>query len=211
MVLGVRAHVRAVLILFVLVGSCIEGLPVPRVAPAHLSRPVGRRELERWTRILRGAGVDIDEPTLRRHVIDVSSELTVMHDRAREPLRRWFELTHTTQRWSLFPVADPDPYWMHVEARSGGEWTLLYRPNDPDHAFLSSTLEYRRVRAVWNPGSGGTRADHPRFVDWIAREIFARREDVDAVRVRYLRHHVSLPGEPRDPETHWMFEEVRER
>ena len=211
MVLGRWAHLRATLILFALVGSCVEGCPVPRVDSAQLARPVGRRELERWTRILRSAGIDTDEATLRTEVVELSSELTVMHDRARDPLRPWFELTHTTQRWSLFPIADPDPFWMHVEARTGGEWTLLYRPNDHDHAFLSSVLEYRRVRAVWNPGSSGTRADHPRFVDWIAREIFARREDVDAVRVRYLRYHVSVPGEPLDSETRWMFEEVRER
>lgn len=205
------AHLRAALVLFVLVGSCVEGLPVPRASPAFLSRPIGRRELTRWSRILRTAGVELGEDELRARVLEVSAELTRLHDRLREPVRPWFELTHGTQRWSLFPVADPDPYWMHVEGRVAGEWTLLYRPNDPDHRLLAERVEYRRVRAVWNPGSTGARADYPRFVDWIAREIFALRPDVDAVRVRHLRYHVSVPGEPPRDETSWHFEEVRER
>lgn len=202
-----RATLRAAILLLALVANGVEGCPVPRVAPHQLERPLGQRELVRWASML-----GTDEGALRTKVLAASAEASAIHDVLRAPSAPFFAHAHTTQRWSLFPVADPDPWWMHVEGRVDGEWVLLYRPNDAEHALpdpLVELLEYRRVRAIWNPGTGGPRADYPRFVDWLAREIRARRDDVDAVRVRFLRYHVSLPGEPPSDVRTWHFEEVR--
>lgn len=207
----VWSHLRAALVLFALVGSCVEGLPVPRTDASYMERAVGRRELTRWRGVLRGAGIDVSEEELRDRVLEVSEELGRVHARLRAPVAPFFELTRTLQRWSLFPIADPTAYWMHVEGRVDGEWALLYRPNDPAHRLLAERIEYRRVRAVWNPGSRGMRPDYPRFVDWVAREIFALRGDIDAVRVRHLRYQVSPPSEPPSSEQSWVFEEVRTR
>ncbi|MCB9600630.1 MAG: hypothetical protein H6721_15365 [Sandaracinus sp.] len=199
-----RDSARAALLLLVLVVNALEGCPVPRVSEARLTSPIGRRDLARWSRML-----GVPEDTLKREVLEGSAWAADLQDTLRAPAAPLFAHGHLLQRWSLFSVADPDPWWMHVEGHIDGEWVLLYRPNDPEHAYLEDLFEYRRVRAVWNPGTDGARADYPRFVDWIAREIRARRPDVDAVRVRQLRYHVHLPGEPPNPETSWHFEEVR--
>lgn len=203
-----RDSSRALLLLLALVVNAIEGCPVPRVGEHQLDRPIGRRELVRWSSIL-----DVPETELRAEVLGASAEASAIRDTLRAPSAWFFAHSHTTQQWSLFTIADPDPWWMHVEGRIDGAWVLLYRPNDPEHTFLAELLEYRRVRAIWNPGTDGPRADYPRFVDWIAREVRARRPEIDAVRVRYLRYHVSVPGEPTSDATEatsWHFDEVRE-
>jgi hypothetical protein len=199
-------ELRAGLLLFVLVASCAEGCPASSVTPRQLDRPIGQRELARWSRLL-----GRDPRALRDDVLTVAGALSDAHAVVRAPFAPLFELTHSSQRWSLFPIADPDPVWMHVEGRVAGEWVLLYRPNDPQHALFADRLEQRRVRAVWNPGSDGLRGDQPRFVDWIAREIFAARPEVDAVRVRYQQLHLSLPHEAPRRETEWRWESVRAR
>lgn len=201
------ADLRAALLLFVVAVSAIQGCPVPRVQPHQLDRPIGQRELARWSRML---GVPPDE--LREEVLGVSASASGVVDRIGAPFVPFFVLSHTTQRWSLFPIADPDPWWMHVEGRPrDGAWQLLYRPNDPQHPFLAEVLEYRRLRGAWNPGTSGPREPYPRFVDWVAQEIFARRADLHEVRVRVQRYHVHLPHEAPIEETSWHFEERRRR
>ncbi|MBX3250968.1 MAG: hypothetical protein KF901_27575 [Myxococcales bacterium] len=201
------ADLRAALLLFVLGVSAIQGCPVPRVQPHQVDRPIGQRELARWSRIL-----GVPAPELRERVLDVSAEASRALDTLGAPFAPFYERTLTTQRWSLFPLADPDPWWMHVEGRRvGGPWELLYRPNDPQHARLADVLEYRRIRGTWNPGATAPRDSYPRFVDWIARELLAQEPELDEIRVRFSRYHINLPHEAPDDTTSWHFEERRRR
>jgi len=208
-----RAYLRATLIALVIAINMFQGLPMPRIARHHLERPVGQRELARWTKTLQDLGSDITENELKEEALAFSHELHVWHGNAMRPFAWFFDALQIRQNWSLFPVADPYPWKMHLEGRATAttEWELLYTPLDPEHDFLDDTLEFRRIRAVWNPGTAGPRFDYPRFVDWVARQTFERRSDLDFVRVRFLRYHVPVPGEDRDPNETWHFDEIRQR
>ncbi|MFT5353066.1 MAG: hypothetical protein ACI9KE_000263 [Polyangiales bacterium] len=205
----------ALLILFVLVNFA-EGCPlVPNIRAHHLENPIGARELARWGTRLRGLGFELSDEELATRTLAASASASTAHAAMLEPVAPYFHALRIHQRWSLFPIADPDPWWMHIEGRRHNDWTLLYRPLDPlghhDPALddLIDTLEYRRIRGHWNPGTSGPRADYTRFVDWASSRICAADEDFSEIRVRFLRSHISEPGEDVSVEQTWHFEERR--
>jgi hypothetical protein len=99
------------------------------------------------------------------------------------PIGDEFQLS---QRWTLFVGAPTQRYRIRLEARErhAEDWTLLYRPHDPEHGFLASELEYRRVRGAWNPRRAGTPAGYSSAVSWIAGRVFDERPEFYEVRVR---------------------------
>ena len=102
------------------------------------------------------------------------------------PFRPLGELLRLRQRWKLFPRASREQVRMWVEGRdaASGAWRILYRPHDDQHDLMADRLEYRRLRAAWNPGQRTARASYAPFVDWLAAEIFAADPEIDRVRVR---------------------------
>lgn len=212
MPLTTRSQLRAALIAFAIVVSLVEGCPVPHAGHATLAHPANQREVERWSEILTELGYAISPPDLAERVVAASDALGRMHGRIVAPvapLQRW---TRTSQRWNLFPLADPAPYRMHVEAQCSGEWRLLYRPLDPDHRFMGTALEYRRLRGAWNPGVRGPRPAYGHFVDFLTARIFDAYPDCDRARVRFEQIRLPRPGEERRATpSEWVFEQQRER
>ena len=203
------AHARAALIALAVLINFVQGCPVPNIQRRHIERPIGQREVVRWVGVLKSVGYETTPEELTEDALAWSAKAGEWHRAVMSPVWPWFHHTVTQQRWSLFPVADPEPWWMHVEGRTESGWELLYRPLDDEHDLLASTLEYRRVRAIWNPGTAGPRHDYPRFVDWVAKQMFAERPDLLEVRVRYQKYRVSLPDEEPTDAISWHFEERR--
>lgn len=188
---------RAALIALAAAVSLLEGCPTPRTSHAVLATPVYRAELARWSAILGGLGVELSPSELGQSVVTLSESVNALHRTLLFPFRPFFDALGVSQRWSLFPIADTHPVWMHVEARCAGarDFSLVYRPNDPDADWEADVLEYRRVRATWNPSIRGPRDAQPAFVDWVARRLFDQRPECDAVRVRYRTMTLPAPGE----------------
>ena len=105
---------------------------------------------------------------------------------AMTPFRPLGELLRLRQRWKLFPSASRDQLRMWVEGHDPATdaWSILYRPHDDEHDLMADRVEYRRLRAAWNPGSRNTRWSYSPFVEWLAAEIFAADPSIDRVRVR---------------------------
>jgi hypothetical protein len=101
------------------------------------------------------------------------------------------------QRWTLFSTTGGIRYRLRVEARDThtGHWRLLYRAQDPEHAFLSRELEYRRVRNGWNPNRRGIKPSYAPFSVWIARTILAQDARFDRVRTRMERVQILSHGQ----------------
>lgn len=166
--LGARwPGVRALLITVVMFVGLVAGLPMPSPRAQEGMSPALRA-------ILSGA---------------VAVQQAVLAPFA--PIQREFALV---QRWQLFAGANTDRYRIWIEARGrGGAWQLLYRPHDPEHAFLASDLEYRRVRGAWNPRRGDAQPGYPAFASWVSRKIFEARPELSETRVRIEKIRI-LPG-----------------
>lgn len=118
---------------------------------------------------------------------------------ARAPFEPLFDFLHVNQRWTLFNIVARAPSRLVVEARRDGEWETLYRRLDPAHDWHDAQLSYRRIRGVWDGVSGEPKGTYKRMAKWIARTAFAEQPDVDRVRVKLVREHLSPPWEPVDP------------
>ena len=91
-----------------------------------------------------------------------------------------------SESWAVFATTGGFRHRLWVEARAprGHAWTLLYRAQDDEHAYLRETLEYRRLRVLWNPHRYGLAAGYAAFTRWLARPIFLDFPGYDRVRVR---------------------------
>jgi hypothetical protein len=101
------------------------------------------------------------------------------------------------QRWTLFSTTGGIRYRMEIEARDhrSRRWKLLYRAQDPEHAFMAPLLEYRRVRNGWNPSRHGIKQSYEPFTLFISRNILEREPHLDRVRVRMARLRTLPHGE----------------
>jgi hypothetical protein len=153
--------VRALLLALVIVVALIDGAPIPtpRVI-AHLPPLLQKLSLGLY---------------------DVQAFLLA-------PFRPIKETFGINQRWALFSSTGPLRHRMWVEGRRGDEpWTLLFRALDDQHDYASETLEYRRVRNVWNPNRRGAKPLYPAFAAWMARRIFLEHPELDQARIRMER------------------------
>jgi hypothetical protein len=91
-----------------------------------------------------------------------------------------------SQNWAVFATTGGIRHrmWVEARARRGHTWTLLHRAQDDEHAYLRETLEYRRLRVLWNPHRYGVAAGYPAFTRWLARRVFLDFPHFDRVRVR---------------------------
>ena len=161
---------RALLIALVIILGLISGFPTPNVqrvarAPAAI----------RW---------------LVEHMPQAQSALLA-------PFRFATEDCQIGQRWTLFSTTGGIRYRLEIEARSrrSKRWTLLYRAQDPEHAFMARLLDYRRVRNGWNPSRHGIKQSYDPFAFWISRTILASEPRFDRVRLRMARVQTLEHGE----------------
>ena len=163
-------------------------------------------------------GAPIPTPRVMEHLPpllrDVSMGLRDLQARLLFPFRPVKDVLAVNQRWAVFSTTGGVRYRMWVEARTAlsESWTLLFRAQDPEHAFLADTLGYRRVRNVYNPSrSIGAKSTYPAFASWLAREVFERGPQFDEVRVRMERGRILARGAGFEPTGEFDYELVRRR
>jgi hypothetical protein len=86
----------------------------------------------------------------------------------RQPVAKLATDLDVSQRWSLFRGASRKRYRLYLEGKTPtGDWQLLYRAGDPEHAAYEDLLAYRRVRGTYNPTGSGTRGAYHPFAKWM--------------------------------------------
>lgn len=92
----------------------------------------------------------------------------------------------TSQNWTLFSTTGGIRHRLWVEAREPGsrKWVLLHRALDDEHAYLRETIEYRRLRPIWNPHRYGLAAAYEPFTRWLARRTLLDFPKFERVRIR---------------------------
>lgn len=91
-----------------------------------------------------------------------------------------------SENWALFATTGGTRNRMRIEGRRQGstEFELLYRVFDADHRYLASTLEYRRVRNIWNPHRSGVAHGYEAFAHWLLTRVLHDHPEFDAARLR---------------------------
>ncbi len=190
-------RIRGVLITLVLFFATIEALPVPSLKRRHLKYAMAQEELQRWTGILDRFGVEVTDKELAEHVLTASKRSLGFRWKIIGPYRKLERKFKMGQAWGMFAFTDNRPGRLIVEVSSDGEhWVDVIRAPDSDGSRLASAVTNRRMRGVWDdagdrPRPGGV---YRRWVDWLARRLFAERPEVNHVRVRFEQISVWPPG-----------------
>lgn len=193
-------RLRAILVAYLVVGNLIGAIPTVDMKEEALEQPnFWRGELEPWVEALRPMSGITDEEAryaTARHVLWTYHQLM---RGVRFPIQPFFDLTRTNQQWGLFAVVSQHPERLVVEVRRNGEWEVLYRKLDPEHAWHDEQLRYRRIRGVWDSVKDEPKGTYKRLTYWIARMVFTEQADVDRVRVVLERTQLDYPWNPPDP------------
>jgi len=190
------ARARAALIAPVLLFNGLAALPTPgEPSLERLQRPFERAELERWTRLFVAVGIDTDPDRLARGYLAFSRWVEQARAVALTPIAGWMALTQTHQGWRLFGTPDRAVSALRVTVHAPAGDEVLYESGHPDRRWHAEFLEYRRIRAEYNPSRRGPPATYAAFAQRLSDEVFATRPDVGRVSVALVSRRVRLPDE----------------
>lgn len=194
------AQVRAAIIAYFVFFNALAALPtLGAPSPERLERPFERGELQRWRRVLAELGIELSEERLAQLYLSLAQGAQEAHELALAPIAGFASLTQTAQGWRLFGTPDEYRSALRVSAFAGEREEVLYESLSPEHRWNADRLEYRRVRAAYNPSRAGPPATYEGLGLRLSEQIFAQRPDVSRVRVVLARSAIPLPGEAPDP------------
>jgi hypothetical protein len=189
---ALRAAVIAIVVLF----SVIAAIPTPgNFTHDTLKQPTIRDQLLVWHRILTMLGSSITEEELGDGYVTFAQGLQKVRNTLLKPYNAVSRVTGTQQGWALFATPDQRPARLIVRARFGKRLRLLYRSGDAEHQHDAEFLEYRRVRAMFNPGRAGPPATYAGFAQLMSERVFEAFPDAREVIISLEYNRITLPGE----------------
>ncbi|HEU4580662.1 MAG TPA: hypothetical protein VFS67_20535 [Polyangiaceae bacterium] len=196
-----RAQLRAAIIAYFVFFNALAALPTLGVPSAErLDRPFEQAELRRWQRMLAAVGVEISAQRLAQLYLSLAEAAEQAHQLALAPIAGFASLTQTEQRWRLFGTPDEQRSVLRISAFAGEREEVLYESLSPEYRWGAERLEYRRVRAAYNPSRAGPPPTYEGLGLRLSEQIFAQRPELTRVRIVLDRSRVPLPGAAPDPE-----------
>ena len=200
---------------FVIFFNVLAALPTPgEPSLERLQRPFERAELQRWTQLFVSLGLNTDPDRLAQQYLTFSRWVERARGVALMPIAGWMSFTQTHQGWRLFGTPDRAVSALRITAHAASEGAdvVLYESGHADRRWHADFLEYRRIRAEYNPSRRGPPETYAAFARRLSDEIFATRPAVSRVTVALVNTRVRLPHEPPDdnPERAEQIEHVLE-
>jgi len=193
-----RAPVRAALIAYFVFFNVLAALPTLGTPSAErLGRPFEQGELRRWAGLFDALGVKVTAERLAQAYLAIASSLAEARAVVLWPIEGWMSLTQTAQAWRLFGTPDDVRSVLRISAYAAGPDSpeqVLYESGNRARRWNAALLEYRRIRAAYNPSHAGPPPTYPALGERLSREIFAARPDVQRVRLLIEQSRMALPG-----------------
>jgi hypothetical protein len=197
---------RALLLSVLIAWNVVGAYPTPGdVTEEKLKEGVAKKELDRWVRRLRGFGVDTDHERLGRWYAGFANGVNAVRNFVMAPIQPFMDFTGTQQGWRLFSLPNERPHVLRVTGERKGKRRVLYETWSPSRTFLKETLEFRRVRALYNPSSSGPPNTYDAFARRLSERVFERKPELESMTVLLEQRHTTLPGEPEDPKREERF------
>src|SRR6186713_713689 len=190
---------RALLIIVAIGFNVLGAYPTPGdVTEEKLREGVAKNELARWVSRLRSFGFDTDAERLGRWYAGFANGLNAVRNFVMSPIQPFMDFTGTQQGWRLFSLPNERPHVLRVVGERRGKRRVLYETWSPSRTFLAETLEFRRVRALYNPSSSGPPNTYDAFARRLSERTFELEPGLDSVTVLLEQRHTTLPGQPED-------------
>jgi hypothetical protein len=181
-------YLRAALITLVLASQCVSAVPARPLTASMLQRAEGRRAVRQLERVEAWFGAAEAPARIERDLIALSEACVQARRALLAPFAFILSGAAISQAWGLFLNAYEEAYRLRVEARvANGAWSLIYRVGREDLLGLSSVLDYRRIRATYNPKAASPRGQYAGFARWLSRRVLRAHPEFDALRVSMER------------------------
>lgn len=204
-----RKKLRALILCILIAFNVLGAYPTPgNVTEEKLREGTAKNELARWVKRLRALGFDTDAERLGRLYAGFAQGLNRVRDVVMAPVTPLMDFTGTQQGWRLFSLPNERPHVLRVVGERKGKRRVLYETWSDSKTLLGETLEFRRVRALYNPSSQGPPNTYDAFARRLSERIFELKPELDSVTVLLEQRHTTLPGERRDPKREERFVHV---
>ena len=209
------AKVRAALIGFALLVNFVAALQLPGpVTEESVKKEASQREIKGWKAFLDDVGIEYTTEEIEDIAVYWGSKPRSWRNTVMKPFKPWFNYTGTRQGWGLFAYPDHRPYKLRISLfrSSDGRFddkTVLYESHS-EHQWKADLLHFRRVRALYNPGSKRPKKWKP-WARWMAGHAFREFPDHDRFEVQAIRLRTMLPWEEPDTSAQTRFTYVVRR
>jgi hypothetical protein len=204
-----RKKLRAIILCVLIAFNVVGAYPTPgNVTEEKLREGTAKSEVARWVKRLQAFGVDTDAEEVGRFYAGFAQGLNRVRDVLMSPVTPFMDLTGTQQGWRLFSLPNERPHVLRVVGERKGKRRVLYETWSDSKTLLAETLEFRRVRALYNPSSQGPPNTYDAFARRLSERVFELRPELDSVTVLLEQRHTTLPGERKDPKREERFVHV---
>lgn len=195
-----RAKLRAAVIAYFVFFNVLAALPSPGTpSPERLARPFEQAELSRWVALFEAVGVHVEPAELVRSYLAFAGAVKRARSVVLEPIDGWMSFVQVGQSWRLFAMADDIANTLRITAHSREGDEVLYESGHPARRWNAALLEYRRIRAAYNPSRSGPPHTYPGLAKRLGERVFETLPDVERVTVSLLPSQVALPGAAPPP------------
>jgi hypothetical protein len=194
-----RAKARAAVIAYFVLFNVLAAVPTPGTASAaRLAQPFEQAELRRWSALFHAIGMDVEPNRLAESYLTFSLALERARALLLVPIQGWLWLTQTAQSWRLFGTPDQYANALTITAHAAGQSSVLYESRNPARRWNAALLEYRRIRAAYNPTRSGPPHTYPALAERLSERVFESMPEAERVSIAFLQSRVPLPGEAPD-------------
>lgn len=197
---GRRAKLRAAVIAYFVFFNVLAALPSAGTpTPERLARPFEQAELRRWATLFDAVGVHVEPAELARSYLAFAGVVERARGVVLEPIDWWMSLIQAGQSWRLFAMADDVANTLRITAHAREGDQVLYESGHPARRWNAALLEYRRIRAAYNPSRSGPPYTYPGLAQRLGERVFTTMPDVERVTVSLIQSQVALPGAAPPP------------
>jgi len=194
------AHFKAALIALHLVAITLQAMPAPvgAMRKAEWKDATVQDELAVWTHRLNGWGVSWTQQELEDHAWTVAGKWLATRRTVLEPFAPYYRYCGTHQSWRMFVAPHRYPSRLHIDIRTGSEWTPVYVGRDPELDWHAGWLDHDRMRSVvFRFGWKSYRRSYRQFADFMAGHAAVEFPDATHVRLRMYKQRTPSPEEVR--------------
>jgi hypothetical protein len=192
---GSIRHLRALFVTLHVMAVVLNALPNPEgyMNRGLLKRRVVQKELKEWAKWTEPLTGSSDPSLFEEGLWTRMVSYQKVRKTALMPFGPYYRYFGADQHWRLFSAPNPNPAAFHIDIRTGGEWSPLYRPNSPE-SWRADTLGSTRFRSVlYKYGMALYPKTYGQLCRWIADEAAGDHPQAESLRFRWWKRRTPSP------------------
>jgi hypothetical protein len=190
-----RDKLRAALLAFHVLAVIVLSLPGAQVArSARWNSRLMQKDVADWAAELGGLGVHITPEDLQRRLHAVASSYVALRSELVAPFDLYARVSGARQGWAMFASPQRRPAEFHVDALTAQGFRPLYRPHDPNAAFMADYFLHSRMRKFQGRFARAMRDQfYEDFTKFVAERAFERFPEISQVRIALYAYATLSP------------------